>query len=212
MARWEDRVRLVRGRPVQLRRGELVASLRFLADRWRWSVKKVRVFLETLEDPIIQKLETVRETPAGTVYRVVAYDEYANPGHSQGHGNGHAQGTPGAQTTSVIQQGTAESAARDAGETEQRRKHPLPDQWEPHDFHRERAASLDVDAEAEAEAFRNHHLAHGNVRADWNHAFYTWLGNTQKYGAADGGSSKESQFRDSAMVVTDEEQKRLYGR
>ena len=60
---------------------------------------------------------------------------------------------------------------------------PLPDDWKPTDSHREKAASLGVDANAEAEAFRDHHLARDSRFADWDRAFHTWLTNTQKFGA-----------------------------
>lgn len=264
MARWEDRVRLIRGRPIHLKRGELVASLRYLAERWQWSVKKVRVFIETLEDPAVRKLESVRETPKGTVYRVVAYDEYANPGHAEGHTRGtpppespnsssanalgverpeeepkiggtpkgtdsdtgyrhgrqevaggeghteghrkgHGRGTPGAQTTTGIQQVTSKSDAREG-----RGDGPLPAAWSPHDMHAERATSLNLDVGAEAEAFRSHHLSHGNERSDWNHAFYTWLGNATKYGPAPSASGS-SQFKEDSRVLTKEQFEELYG-
>lgn len=105
MAAWRDRTRILGATVVQLRRGELLASLRYLSDRWGWSVKKVRDFLEILEHPDIGKLETVKGTPKGTVYRVVSYGTYANPGHTQGH-TGRAQ---------RVTQGRAQGSARDDG-------------------------------------------------------------------------------------------------
>lgn len=96
MARFEDGTRIINGTVIPLKRGELVASLRFLAQRWTWSVKKVRTFLDLLHNPAVGKLETVRETQQGTVYRIVSYDTYATPGHTPGHGKSHDRGTPGA--------------------------------------------------------------------------------------------------------------------
>ena len=43
---------------------------------------------------------------------------------------------------------------------------------------------------AEVEAFINHHQAHGNGMVDWTKAFWTWLGNTRKFGA-NGGNGHE---------------------
>lgn len=97
MAAWKGRTRIIGTVVIKLRRGELVASLRYLAERWGWSVKKVRDFLEILEHPEIGKLKTVKGTPKGTVYRIVSYDTYANPGHSDGHAQGHDPGTGRAQ-------------------------------------------------------------------------------------------------------------------
>lgn len=117
MAAWKCRTRIIGSVVVPLKRGELVASLRFLADRWGWSVKKVRDFLEILEHPDIEKIETVRGTPKGTVYRVVNYDTYANPGHTEGHSKGHEVGTGWAQVghnqgtkNNSVQQGTSRAS------------------------------------------------------------------------------------------------------
>lgn len=113
MARWEDGHRIVGGTAIALRRGELVASFRYLADRWGWSVKKVRTFMTLLVD--VEKLGTVRDTPKGTVYRIVNYERYANPGHSEGHSEEHDRGTGGAQRTTGYTSGNND-VARAVGE------------------------------------------------------------------------------------------------
>lgn len=92
LARWRDGVRIVNGTPVPLKRGEVLASLRYMADRWCWSITKVRRFLELLHHPEIHKLETVRDTPQGTVYRIVGYDVYASPDTASGTPEGTAAG------------------------------------------------------------------------------------------------------------------------
>lgn len=69
--------RLTRLKPVTLERGELLVSVRFLASRWRWSTSKVGRFLAMLQLDQINRIETVSETPSGTVYRIVAYEDYA---------------------------------------------------------------------------------------------------------------------------------------
>ena len=45
---WQDLIAMANFKPP--RRGQLTASLRFLARRWRWSVKAVRCFLKALEN------------------------------------------------------------------------------------------------------------------------------------------------------------------
>ena len=106
-ARWEDGTRIVDGVVIPLKRGEVLASLRWMAQRWEWSVKKVRSFVNLLTHPDVAKLEVIRETPQGTVYRIVNYDTYANPGHTAGHSKGHDRGTPGAHPGHKEQQGTS---------------------------------------------------------------------------------------------------------
>lgn len=58
---------------VALRRGEFVASLRWMADRWKWTVKKVRVWLAALEKA--GRIRAQREEAAGQVYLIVTYDD-----------------------------------------------------------------------------------------------------------------------------------------
>lgn len=79
MAQWRDGAKVIGGTVINLKRGELLASIRYLGDRWGWSKDKVRRFLDVLTNEHINKIETVRATPFGTVYRVVSYDVYANP-------------------------------------------------------------------------------------------------------------------------------------
>ena len=54
---------------IALERGEFIASRRHLAKRWRWSEKKVRVWLATLQKG--SRLRAQRETESGMVYLIV---------------------------------------------------------------------------------------------------------------------------------------------
>lgn len=101
-AAWGPYCRAVNGSLISLERGEVVASLRFLAERWAWSVKRVRVFLAQLEKKGTARAQ--RETPAGHVYLLVNYDAYQSNGHSGGTEEdgeraqrGHSEGTARAQ-------------------------------------------------------------------------------------------------------------------
>lgn len=58
-----DDMRVVRGQPVIVKRGEVPYSQMWLADRWGWSRGKVRRFLSTLEqDEKIKMTSTKRGT------------------------------------------------------------------------------------------------------------------------------------------------------
>jgi hypothetical protein len=81
--------------PIELARGEFVASLRWLAARWHWTVKRVRNWLATAEK--WARLRAQRETAAGTVYLIVNYDRYQSQGHSEGTEADTEKGTAGAQ-------------------------------------------------------------------------------------------------------------------
>jgi hypothetical protein len=76
---------------VDLLRGEFVASIRWLAARWKWSIKRVRGWVSTCVDGA--RLRAQRETQAGTVYLVVNYDAYQSQGHSRGAVKGTPKGT-----------------------------------------------------------------------------------------------------------------------
>jgi len=78
MATWQPRETLHSG---TLQRGELVVSLRTLADRWKWNYLKVRRFIAVIQE--CRKIDTLRETPDGTVYRIVSYDTYAIGGDDE---------------------------------------------------------------------------------------------------------------------------------
>lgn len=84
-ASWKPRVRRVGNHVVNLNRGEVAHSTRFLAETWGWSHSKVRRYLERLEKlgliakKIGAKTDTVTGTKAGTVVTVLSirkYDKY----------------------------------------------------------------------------------------------------------------------------------------
>lgn len=79
-ASWKDRTRRVGDSVVHLKRGELAASVRFMAKRWGWTPAKVQRFLEKLKisEKICLKIDT-----GLTVISVCKYGEYQNkPGRT----------------------------------------------------------------------------------------------------------------------------------
>lgn len=70
MANWAPGFIRVRGVRVDLKRGQLPASFRFLAGRWRWSTGKVERFLSELETM------TQIETQKGNVTQVLTIVNY----------------------------------------------------------------------------------------------------------------------------------------
>lgn len=74
-ARFEDTKQLIGNRMIEVKRGQALVSLRFLAGRWQWSTKKVNSFLDLLiQDKMIIK-ETPKET-GQTVITICNYDKY----------------------------------------------------------------------------------------------------------------------------------------
>lgn len=65
---------------VELERGELVASSRYLSEAFQWGHSKTRLFLAHLQKR--GTLEVRRETQAGTVYFLVKYSSYQGDGEA----------------------------------------------------------------------------------------------------------------------------------
>lgn len=95
-ARFEDgeASALIGGRIVKWNRGEYPASLRFLAERWKWSKNKVDDFIKLLEnDGMI-----TRRTAKGTSQNIITlcnYDSYNVNGKIKGQQKGQAGDSEG---------------------------------------------------------------------------------------------------------------------
>jgi hypothetical protein len=82
---------------LELERGQLSYSLRFIARKLGWSVKRVRAFLDRLEaDGMI----TTQTGTGQTLITICNYNTYQTAvirGNTSAHANGHAKGTQRAQ-------------------------------------------------------------------------------------------------------------------
>ena len=72
-ASWKPRTRRVGAVVVETQRGQLAASVRFLASAWKWTAPKVQRYLKRLE-----KMEMIRtQADTGvTVISICNYDQY----------------------------------------------------------------------------------------------------------------------------------------
>ena len=86
-AAWQPkRVRVGSGSgTVELERGELAHSLRFLAEKWKWSVKRVRGYLDRGEQ---SGRLTRKRAHDGAVITICNYDKYQLGGHTEGQPEG----------------------------------------------------------------------------------------------------------------------------
>jgi hypothetical protein len=62
-----------------------------------------------------------------------------------------------------------------------KRKHRLPEDWEPKAGHQAKASELGLGLRLEVEKFRDHHMAKGTLMVDWDRAFFTWLRNAVEF-------------------------------
>lgn len=93
---------LIGAQSVEIRRGEVVASIRFLAKNWGWSKNKVDKFLDYLVDngmitkrkPYETEKRTITRT-APTIIRLCNFDKYNPIFPKSGHKPGHERDTKG---------------------------------------------------------------------------------------------------------------------
>lgn len=63
------------GEYIPLHRGEWFTSIRFLCDRWGWTIPKVKRYLKALEGRQMIKLVAFSD---GTAIKIINYDKYQN--------------------------------------------------------------------------------------------------------------------------------------
>lgn len=70
MANWKTTKRIFNGQVITQERGQVVCTIKWLADRWGWYPKKVRRFLLSLQD---DHMLSVNGTPNGTTLTIEKY-------------------------------------------------------------------------------------------------------------------------------------------
>lgn len=181
---------------VQLERGQLATSVRFMCEAWDWSKSRVDRFLKRLE-----KRDMIG-TDSGTginVITVCKYDDYQNKPSSSGtpnRSNRDTSGTPAGHQRDKPNKGLIPDVIPDVSLFGDRSEPPakkpakkatqLPDDWVPSDRNIQDALSKQFSAQEidhEADQFRDYHLARGSTFKSWDAAWRTWLGNARKFAA-----------------------------
>lgn len=80
MARFEDSQQILRNRVIEVQRGEIIASRRFLEERWSWGSTKVVNFLNYLQN---NSMINQRQTSGQTIIILCNYDTYNPPQTSE---------------------------------------------------------------------------------------------------------------------------------
>lgn len=78
------------GEIIHLERGQHFESRKSLAEKFGWSVKKIRAWEDRLKR---LKMGTAKGTGKGTLYTLENYGFYQGEGHGKGHSEGQPQGT-----------------------------------------------------------------------------------------------------------------------
>ena len=167
-AAWKDHTRLVGGAVIELARGEILASIRFLASAWNWGEQKVRTFLALLKK--MERISTQRETQAGTVYLLVNYDTYQG-GNTESNTADDTPITHRQHTHNTKRSSKAVKAEKET--TGARASRKAPRSFEPDEASRFLAKELGVDFAYELGKFRDHEFA--TPRSDWQGTWRNWL-------------------------------------
>lgn len=113
-ASWRPRTRLIDGETVQIERGQLIASQRFLAERWNWTRKRVRGFLDLLERMGRVNVDSNHQKAhLGSIITLVDYDDYQYRPSKKAHQRARRGPTEGPNKIELkelkgIQQGSLE--------------------------------------------------------------------------------------------------------
>lgn len=111
-AAWDDNkvVAMPNGKPLRLKRGQVYASIRFMARKFQWSENKVIRYLEFLA--VWGAIETQTNT-GQTVITICNYSKYQDGGNTgeyrDEHANGNALGDADGNTGEYKQQETQET-------------------------------------------------------------------------------------------------------
>ena len=88
-----------KGQLVTLEPGQMITSMAILAERWHWSVNKVRRYFKLLDG---MGMCTLNGTPHGTTITVVKWAFYQCEGQTNGTGNGTTGGTSDGTTDGTL--------------------------------------------------------------------------------------------------------------
>ncbi|HEY3117076.1 MAG TPA: hypothetical protein VGK54_10060 [Chloroflexota bacterium] len=96
LAAWEPHRVIIGHRTVELVRGDVPASVRFMARRWRWGHKKTVAFIAWLEaDQMLAKKRNGLGNGIPSVFSIVNYEIYQGGDDERGTDKGTPRGTVG---------------------------------------------------------------------------------------------------------------------
>jgi hypothetical protein len=188
-AAWKPRVRCIGSAVIDIVRGQLAHSIRFIAEAWNWPKSNVARFLACLKTETMIDTKTVRGL---TVITICNYDEYQRVSLPDRDKIGTLDGTQVGQSwdkqediktiedTSSLRSDVV--PARPKRTTKVRTQ--LPEHWQLDEIDVGYAAAKGFSGEKlrqMSSAFANHHQSKGNLMADWHAAWRTWCDNEIKF-------------------------------
>ena len=110
MAEWKTGPRAWKGGFVIQHRGEVLTTVKGLADRWGWSEKKVRKFIGVLET---DGMLTKKGQAKGTLLTIENYTKFQGRGRAEGTTEGRAEGEQSPTIEERIKKGKENACARE---------------------------------------------------------------------------------------------------
>jgi hypothetical protein len=171
---------------VNLNRGQMSHSLRFMAKAWGWSIKRVRTFLSRLE--MDTQIDTQRDG-LQTLITIRNYDRYQTPGHDTETQTGTQTTTQGARKGHKEEQGNKETKEREGADApkptrikrEKKNATQMPLDFQPN-LEAAKAVGLSRgEAEREFLKFKNWAAAKAQAYVDWQAAWRNWCINAARY-------------------------------
>lgn len=92
MANFKDGEMLCNGVVIPIKRGQVFRTIRFLSERWGWSIKKTKRFIKLLES---QKMVTSDGLPQGTRITIEKYESFQTLGLTKEPTEGLSWDQPG---------------------------------------------------------------------------------------------------------------------
>lgn len=89
MANYADSTMVVKGKIVEIKRGQVLRTIAFLSEKWGWNAKKVRTFVKTLEG---QQMVTLQGSAQGTLITIENYAFWQTLGQESGQQKGQQKG------------------------------------------------------------------------------------------------------------------------
>ena len=174
-AAWKPHRRRIMGRPIDLARGQLVGSTRYIASKWRWSEPKVRRFLAAL---ISEEMIDANTDAGVSVITICKYDEYQRvslPADAVRKTDGDAGATQERRKVEDRESREEKPSLRSGSRARGSR---LPAEWQPSEAGREFAQSLLGSRVAEEIAkfcdYWHSSAGPNAVKLDWDAAWRNW--------------------------------------
>ena len=95
MANYDENKVSINGNVVRVERGQIFTSYRFLAERWGWSLGRVKRFIDVLES---DEMMTVERSKNGTRLTLVNYSNFQDVQNTNGTPTEHQRNTDGTLT------------------------------------------------------------------------------------------------------------------